>query len=227
MAAIPIPKEVRPGVAKLLLLSDAAKQELLNALENAPLSFTYEELVTNSAQGVQTIERDSAEDIVSVLLSLYLIRNTAKVALSAFLEDFVEGIEQTELKDILSKVSVDQFKEWMARLLQVKGLAFTAKARTKQKDYENVFCTGDISTDVRPLFESANGKEHSAIAALVIYTLKISYHHGDELIDLFVAMNWGDLKKLEKLITEARNQSEQLLPLLEAANLPYPKNEGE
>jgi hypothetical protein len=227
MAALPIPKEVRPGVAKLLLLSDEAKQELLKALESAPLSFTYEDLTKNAVERVQTIEQDSAEDIIGVLLSLYLIRNTAKVPLSPFLEDFVEGIEQTELKEILSKVAVDKFKEWLATFLQVKGLAFTARARNKQWAYQNTFCSGEISTDVRPLFETVNGEQPTAIAALVMHTLKIRYHHGNDLRDLFVALDSDDLDKLEDLINEARSQSEQLWPLLDAAKIPYPKNEGE
>lgn len=226
MAAIPIPKEVRPGIAALLRLNEDANHELLNALQNASPSFGYQQFAENVADSVKTIERDSAEDIASVLLSLHLIRTTANVELPSFIDDFVEGIEQTELKELLSKISVDKFKEWLSRFLQVKNLALPAKARAKRNEYENVFCSADISTDVRPLFESANGEGPAVMGALITFALKIGYHHGNQLRDFFVAMDSDDLNTLEELIAEARSQTKQLSPLLDTAQIPHPKNEG-
>jgi len=227
MAAIPIPKEVRPGVAALLLLDEDARQELLGALESARPSFGYQEFAENVADSVKTIERDSAENIASVLLSLHLIRTAANVELPSFINDFVEGIEQTEQKELLAKIPVDKFTEWLSRLLQVKSLALPAKARAKRNEYENLFCSADISTDVRPLFESAKGEGPAVVGALITYALKISYHHGNQLRDFFVAIDLEDLDTLEELIAEARSQSERLSPMLDTAQIPHPKNEGE
>lgn len=133
MAALPIPKEAQAGVAKLLLLSDEANQELMAALESAPLSFGYQELAENIAERVKSIEPDSADEVVQVLLSLYLIRSNAKVSIPEFIEDFIEGIHETDLNETFSKVPVDKFKQWLTRFLQVKALVFTTNALLHKK----------------------------------------------------------------------------------------------
>lgn len=227
MAAIPIPREFKAGIAALLPLDEGARKELLSALENAPPSFWQRELIRNVADRVKTIERNSVEDIVKLLLGLRIIRSSAKVDLPSFVNDFVEGIEQTEQKEILSTVSVDKFKEWLSRFLEIKGLALTAKARVRRNEYENVFCSADMSTDVRPLFESSNEEQSAVVGALITHALRISYHHGNDLRDIFVSVDSDDLDRLEHLVAEARRQSEQLSPLLDVVKIPHPKNEGE
>lgn len=226
MAAIPIPKEVQPSVAKLLLLTDEENQEIVTALETAPLSFDAQELATSVAERVKSVEPETASEIIQVLLSLYLIQSKAEVPTPQFIEDFIEGIEETDLKETLTKAPVDRFRQRLSRFLQVKALAFTTKARATQNDFENTFCSGQISTDIRPLFESTDG-DPTPIAALITHTLKISYHHGNVLKDLFIAVDSDDLDTLEDLVEQARAESEQLVPLLNAAKIPYPRDESE
>lgn len=222
MAAIPIPKEVQPSVAKLLQLSDEAAQEIMNALESAPLSFDDQELAENVAANVKSVEPESANEVVQILFSLYVIRNKAEVPVPEFIDDFLEGVEKTDLKEILSKVSTYKFKQWLSRFMGVRALAFTANARVTQKAFEHTFCTGQMLTDIRPLFESNNGAARRVIAALITHTLKISYHEGNRVKDLFLSVDSEDLDTLEELIAQARAESERLQPLLDAAKIPYP-----
>jgi hypothetical protein len=224
MAAIPIPKEVQPSVAKLLQLSDEGAQEIMNALESAPLSFDDQELAENVAANVKSLEPNSANDIVQVLLSLYLIRSKVGVPIPGFINDFIEGVEQTDLKEILPKISTDKLKHWLSRFMGLRALAFTTNARTTQKEFEHTFCTGEMLTDIRPLFEPTNGDADASrvIAALITHTLKISYHQGNRVKDLFLAVDSDGLDTLEGLIAQARAESEQLQPLLDAAKIPYP-----
>jgi hypothetical protein len=65
------------------------------------------------------------------------------------------------------------------------------------------------------------------IAALITHTLKISYHQGNTLKDIFLAVDSGGLNTLEELIAQARAESKRLQPLLDAAKIPYPIDDGD
>ncbi|HEX7772234.1 MAG TPA: hypothetical protein VF435_07410, partial [Pyrinomonadaceae bacterium] len=144
------------------------------------------------------------------------------VPIDEFINDIIEGIEdeETELKEGLVRLTPDRFRERLLFLLSNKALAFTAKARSKQRAHEKTFCTAQMLTDIRPVFAS-NG-ESGPVAAVTTHILGISYHHGRDLKEIFIALDLDDLDLLEELINQARDEAMQLKSILTKAEVRYP-----
>jgi hypothetical protein len=221
MPIFTIPDEFKPALALMVSLTDEAVEELSTQLENAPLSFTDGDLADSVATKAKGLPSGAANTIIETLVSLHWVRTSAEVPLDEFVADIAEGIEKSDLKESISKFAPDEFKRRLARLLGIKTVAFAAKAREIQRTYEHSFCTAEMLTDIRPIFES-NG-EGTPMAAVLLHTLKISYHQRNELKDFFLALTSDDLDTLEELIDKARDESQHLESILDAAKLSYPK----
>jgi hypothetical protein len=223
MAILTIPKELRAGMAEILEISDQSFNEIASVLIDAPLAFQYEELADKVRDKFKSISQDAIEDMFQTLIMLYTVRDTAGVPSDDFINDIVEGIEEddAELKEALSRLTPDRFRERLSILLSNKALAFTAKACSKQNAHEKTFCSAQMLTDVRPVFGS-NGNA-APVAAIPIHTLSISYHHGRILKEIFIALDADDLDTLEGLIYQAREEANQLKSILSRAEVPYPE----
>jgi hypothetical protein len=220
MAILTIPKEYEAGIAVVLTSSDEAIQELSAALGSAPLIFKYQDLAEHLAETVKNLSPSAIDDMIEMLVSFHSLRTTAEVPLPEFLEDVAEGVGETDLKETLVKCPPEKFKQRLGILLSVKALAFSADARVIQKNYENTFCTGQMLTDIRPIFGSNGDK--NLVAAVLTHTLKISYHQGNSIKDFFLAVDSDGLDSLDHLITQARLESASLKSILDVAKIPYP-----
>jgi len=224
MPALTLPEELKPGVVRILEVSDETISELTSQLERAPFAFSSEDLSEAISEQVTGISQSDLDEMLESLVFLYAVRDSAEVPLSDFIDDVIEGIEQEEdLAEGLDKVTPDKFKERLSALLNNKAVAITSKARLKQKAHEKTLCSVQLLTDIRPVF-AANGNG-APVAALPIYTLNISYHHGRVLKEFFVALDSDDLDILEGLIDQARVESEQLKAILKSVQIPYPEEE--
>src|SRR5258706_552669 len=224
MAALSLPDEFKAGISQILTVSDETARALIALLERAPMAFDYEELSASIADKIKGISAEELDETIETLVSLYAVRDSVGVPLAEFVDDVTEAVEETDLKDELSQLTPDKFKERLAVLLNNKALAFTSQARARQRAHEKMFCTGEMLTDMRPVF-GLNG-DGAPIAAVITHTLKFSYHHGRFLEDFSVGLSPENLDKLEGLIEQARAESDQLKVILDAANVDYPA-EGE
>jgi hypothetical protein len=220
MAALSLPDEFKAGIHQIVSMSDEAARELVALLEGAPMSFAYEDLSASIADTIKGISPEDLDETIETLVSLYAVRDSVSVALAEFVDDVTEAVEETDLKEELSQLTSVKFKERLAVLLNIKALAFTSQARARQRAHEKMFCTGEMLTDMRPVF-GLNG-DGAPIAAVITHTLKFSYHHGRFLKDISVGLSPDDLDQLEDLIDQARFESGQLRSILDAANVPYP-----
>lgn len=224
MAALNLPEELKPGVVRMLEVSDEAISELASQLEKAPFAFSSEDLSEAITPQIKGISPSDLDEMLESLVFLYAVRDSAEVPLADFVDDVTEGLEQEEdLAQTLGKVTPDKFKERLSVLLNIKAVAITSKARSKQKAHEKTLCTAQLLTDIRPVFGS-NGDD-APVAAVPIYTLNISYHHGRILKEFFVALDADDLDILEDLIHQARSESAQLKSILNTVKIPYPEEE--
>lgn len=221
MGALTLPEELKPALAATLSLSDEAFEQFLSQLQSAPMSFSDSELSDNLAAGTKLIPPDTISSIVEMLVTFQWVPSSAGVSTDEFLNDLVEAINETDLKDSID-LQPEKIRSRLASLLGAKSIAFAASARQVRRNYERTFCSAEMFTDIRPMF--GNGDDNSAVAAIVVHTLKISYHERNVLKDFFVALTSDDLDTLEELIGNARDQSDQLDSVLDSANLAHPKS---
>jgi hypothetical protein len=220
MAAITLPEELKPALTATLSLSHEAFEQFLSQLQSAPMSFSDSELADNLTTSTRLIPPDTVSSIVEMLVTFQWIPSSAGVSTDEFLNDLVEAINESDIKTSI-ELQPEEIRLRLAGLLGAKSIAFAASARQLRRNYERTFCSAELFTDIRPMF--GNGDDNSALAAIVVHTLKISYHERNLLRDFFVALTSDDLDILEELIENAREQSEHLDSVLDSANLAHPK----
>jgi hypothetical protein len=219
VAALRIPKELQSVLADLVTVDDSAFAELLDAVKNAQLAFTTEALATNVVAKITHIPEDRVESIIELLTGLHFIRSGVSVPLDDFVDDLLEGAEE-DLGETLSKVR-DQAKQRLMELLGQRTIGFAAKARETERNFERSYCKAEMLTDIRPMFDNGDG---APLAAVLTYTLKITYHQRERMKDFFVTLTSDDLSELEDLVNQARFESEQLAAILEKAKIVHPKD---
>jgi hypothetical protein len=221
--AIKVPKEYKSAIEQIVTADDSVFGELMSALEGAPLVFRYQELADNIAPRIKTISSEVSGGIVLAFTSLYSVVSTAGVPVEKLVDDLVEGIEQSDLKETLAESTLDKVKQRFVSLLRNRAIRFASKAIEIQKNYGKAFCMAEMLTDIRPIFVS---EDKSPMAAICSNILKITYHEKEELKDIFFALMPSDLDTLEDLIDQARAESQQLQSILDKAGVAHPNGTG-
>lgn len=224
MASLQLPEEYEAGIAEIISASDDFIQQLEAALDGAPMIFRYQDLAANVAESISTLFDNDVDEIIEVLVSLYIVRSSADVSISEFADDVTEAVEESDIGDLLdSEDTREKFKQRLTKLLDVNSLAFTSKARSIQRENEHTFCSTGIMTDIRPVFGTSSNQP--PMAAVLVHQLRITYHQGGALKSFFVALDSEDLEKLKGLIEKASDEGVHLKSILDVAKVPYSDSE--
>jgi hypothetical protein len=218
MALFSIPPIYRPGFAALLALSADQARSLAAALQGAPATFSTSELEQVIAPAVPSISPSQLHAILETLLSLYALRAQLDAPLEEFAEDICETIEQGGANGLhLPPERRSGFKSDLGELLSVTNLKLGAKSVDVWYEQDHIFHDARILTDVRPVF--GGEPDDVPAAAMIVHTLRISYHHGDVLEDFFFAMSRDDLDALAAIVERAQVKTEAITKMLERAGV--------
>jgi hypothetical protein len=127
-------------------------------------------------------------------------------------EEVGEGInDYLQGSDILGKGNDDTIQRLSAYISSVLNMTSPAKSFVKASivriDYERVFQSSRIFTDVRPIFHAID----SLPATIAIsHNLKLTYNRNSEKEDFFVALDDADLEQLIETLNRARAKSKLL-----------------
>lgn len=213
-------KDIQLGIATIHSLSNGSAAELEAALESADLAAHAEALAERVALKVNAIPRSDVDKIVEALSRLCQISTGADVPPDEFVDDVYEVMgESKEYGLQLSPEGQQAFKERLKSLLSTKAVNVVAKARLVFIEHEHYFCYARIMTDIRPIFGERVQDKPSA--ATIVHSLKIAYHKGSEVRELFVALDEAGLDRLGELIDRARTKADSLKSVLKAADIRY------
>jgi hypothetical protein len=160
--AISIPEALRPTLERIASMSDPDVQTIREALSSLKPHLKPEAIVKSTA-GKSEIA-DFAE-IVQTLTSLSITRFRVDVPLEEFVHDVSRSLPLK--KDLRAALDVN-----LKSLLSIDALVLSARAFDIQHEYEKVFRSARIVTDLRPVF-SADGT--AAIAAMIVHNFIVSY----------------------------------------------------
>ena len=114
-------------------------------------------------------------------------------------------------------VEESAFCDRLVRLLQLEAISVASRAASLQQEQEHTFCNARILTDIRPVFGERT--DQSPVGAVVLHTLKISYHHSRELKDFYVALDSDDVRTLQEVLSRAEEKAETLDSVLDSAKI--------
>ena len=210
MAYVPkikIPKAYHSGVYHLLSLSEPEYVALLQVLEKAEPSLYRGDLVSFIAPQV-SIDKDALEEIVQILISFYRVKATRKVDVPEFVDDVVQSLQAEDKPEL--KPTDDNwgtFKTRLDCLMRLKrSLGITSKAFDVMSAHGHVYVSQGtrILTDIRPVF--SDDPNSLPAAAVVVHTLKLVYHSGDEHKEFFIALDINDVHELRSLLDRAEKK---------------------
>ena len=86
-------------------------------------------------------------------------------------------------------------------------------------EYENVFVSVRIATDLRPVYD--NQTNETPKAGMISHILHLHYQRGEESDhrDLYVALDSENLKYLKRMIERAEKKAESLRPIFKQSGI--------
>ena len=220
MASLVIPEEYEAGYAKLISLEDSAIEKLIQALADAPMLLRPMDLVASLIKGLSgSIDDSDVHQILQTLISLYALVEHFD-SNDDLAEEICIGIEGSD-SDMMSLPAElrERFKQRLIRLLEIDSIRVASKANIVLHEYERVLCNARVLTDIRPIF--GIDPEEPPKAAVIVHTLKISYHDAEGLKEFYVAMDSNEMDQLMGVLDRADSKSKSLKLVLDSAKLPY------
>jgi hypothetical protein len=199
-----IPDSDLPGVRLIRDLPADVFAALVVAIEHSPAG----------VPSVTGIAPADAEQIMEALDSMYRFKIYADVRVEEFVSDVCEALREVKELDARNERTL---RDRLTRLLDIEALNIAAKAALLHLEHEHRFCTARIVTDARPVY--GTDVEASPSAMVIGHTLKISYHEGDDVKDIYIALRSSNLGELRKLIDRAEKKEKSLRAALQPTQI--------
>lgn len=200
---IAIPKPHLQPLRQLATMTPDDRKRLVGAIAGTHPVLVPGEL-TRHIIDKTGFQESLVKPIVSMLLSMM---RTSSEAPDGFAGDVVEAARIAFDDD--ENIDWDSFSEHLHALLQPNdALGVTAKALSVRSEYENVYCSARILTDLRPVFGRDASK--SPEAAAIVHTLRITYHAAGDYKEAYFALDALDLSQLRGLIHRAEMKEKTL-----------------
>lgn len=226
METIQIGEQAGEALNSLAALSDDAVRELSKLLDDVPFrAFPASDAIQHAA-AVTLIDRDVAANITQLLLSLWFSQaNSKRNAKEIVREVTAQFARDTDPKD-LPDGALDTIARHLLTLLEKPNLLNGQNASSLILDYERIWSSGRILTDMRPVFDAIDADK--ICGAVVTHTLRISHYKSDGTSDeFFVALDDRDLEQLCEMLDRAKLKAKALKNLLDTSNVGYVRNSND
>lgn len=222
MAGLSIPEEYERGFVEIRALEEDQVQELVSALKNEPTTLDRVELQRRIEMNVgDNIPRDLGS-IIETLFSLYALRDDMGLALPDFIEVVSEMVDYSYIEELefADEEDRERFEAKLTQLLGVDSLDIAARATDILYERERtIHGRPRVFTDIRPIFEA--GPEPSPRGAMVVHTLKISYHEGRQIRELFIALGTDNVSELVDALERAKSKADALKEFIGGTDVQY------
>ena len=215
-----IPKGYRPGIISIATAEDDVIEALVGALGSVAPSRRTADLVAHIAPAVARLTEEELVGVIDALISLYYVRDGLSVSLDTLVEGLGEGIQQVPELSNLSETERERFGKRMIRLLEFRdSLGLASKALALSSEFSHTYHSARILTDVRPVFDQEADAEPKG--AIITQTIKLEYHEGGEIKELYVTLDSRQMGQLTEMIERAGRKSEFLKSILGRAGIGY------
>jgi hypothetical protein len=207
MPSLRIPPRYHGAIKQMSQLSSDELSSIQEFIRTAEYPYKVDSSNETSDSARQIIETYSP--VLEFITSLFYL---IQVGSSRKPEEVGEGIRDYLLgSDILGKGNEDTVLRLSDYISSVLNMASPAKSFVKASivriDYERVFQSSRILTDVRPIF---HGIDSLPATIAISHNLKLTYNRNNEKEDFFVALDDADLEQLAESLNRARAKSKLL-----------------
>jgi hypothetical protein len=208
MPTVHVPEPFKPILDRIASMTDADLQKVLETLTGLAPQVKPESLVKSAGESSSGLS--GLEDIVQALIGLSL----TKVRYDVPLDEFVRDVSRTS-----SKKDPTILEGRLRSLLSTESLLQSAKAFDIQHEYEKVFRSAKIITDIRPTFNPA-GTE--ATGAMIVHNLTVTdFQNNQQLREVIFALDDADVLALKRVLERAEVKTGALEAVIGKAGLAY------
>ena len=204
-----VPDQIKPVITRILELDPKDFQDLLEALEAAQPSLD----VKRFADKVSAVLSNRLEGVVEIVRALDSM-NHARLRTDQSVESFVQAIIGSLESQFQDGFDRAESLRKISSLLEAQALLISARASDLQHDFDRVFISAKIVSDLRTVFDQNGDKIHGA---MVIHNLSITHVHEGEFKTFYVAMDRSDIAKLRTVLDRADVKSSALRNSVEKA----------
>lgn len=217
-----IPEQYEDGFVEIRRLKEDQVRELVSALKEEPSMLSRADLQRGIERRVSPDLSSKLDTIMETLISLYGLRDRTGLELPDFVEvvsemvdeSYVEGLGFTDEKDR------ERFKAELTQLLSIDALDIAARATDILYERERtIHGMPRIFTDIRPIFGA--DPEAGLRGAVIVHTLKVRYHDGRRVEELFLGLDTEHVNELIGVLERANSKAEALKQFLEDKDVPY------
>lgn len=217
MPRLSVPDRHKPALSKLLKLSDLGFNRLVEGL-SAPFGKLSE--VPSRVQ-VDSLQSNEIEQIIDVLISLYLVLASREISVDQFSEDLAQAMRPT-WKNEASEDEISRFRARINTALSIEPFAIQAKLRELLSDDERNFCDVKIVSDLRPVFGLR--VEDGPVGMAVRHMLQIGFHPARQKHESFyIWLNTQDLATFKQHIERAEAKAKSIEAQLSKAGMRHLK----
>lgn len=215
MASLRVPEEDRAGLTRLLNLSSEDTQKVVSTLEGIPITNALRQALAERLSTLDAILQGNVNEVAEALTGLYIVLAHSNEPPSEMANDVAASLKEVgvELK------FPDEAQQRLTQLLSFDSLVVSAKAEGFMYEYENVFSSARVHTDIRPIF--GLDAQEPPKAGLITHTLGLHYFHGGQHREINIALDEIDIGIIMDALERADNKGESLKSVLEMARLTY------
>ena len=223
MAALRVPGEDQAAIVALVSLPDEQLEALIRSIENLSPSISVSNFAERAADRAG-IDAAIAQDLIALAANLYRLwdaeqQDDPNATLPEFVESICQAASQTANAELKRPEHLAALKTRLTRLLALDAsLGLTAKALGIFMENDKLVCRSRVTSDLRPIFPIDRSKL-KVEAAVVVHTLRITYHHGNDLDHVFVTLQRHDLEQLQRQIDRAIKKEDSLRTVATKAEL--------
>jgi len=216
-----IPDIYVEGFSKLISLNRESFNELYTNLKNAPIARHPKKLAIKIVPLIKSIKKKDLESILWSVGSLFVFRESKNISVSEIVEEVSRLILEKNIEGLNFEGDIEnEFKVRLTQLLENEQLLLASKTTDIMTEYENVFLSTRIISDIRPVF---GFDTDTPKVGIIVHNLNIHYYQGEanEHNDIHVALDFDDLKELKDVIERAEKKELALKTTIEKSGMLY------
>lgn len=215
MPPITIPKSAHKSLEALIRLEEHDFSRLLGVLSEVGVDLS----TSHFAEVVAERFSDNGaviETIVSELFQIDGLRDTLNLTPEQLGRTVADAAADL---DFASEGGYDILKKRLQQLFEVQtSLSLTAKAGGIASDFDRVFYSARILTDIRPVFDKSGSVVE---AASIVHNLVIHYGQDAEHKDIYLALDVQDVEVLREALDRAATKANSLRAFIRDTKVSY------
>ena len=206
-----VPPRYVPALRTLAAATAEAYESLLKSLDTQRSGYSKAALQSQVEQALGE-QRDSAGDLVDVLLALHGVRRAFGLDAAAVARSVARSepfAAQSEANDLAARLT---------SVLSCWAITLVARAQSLLSEYDRSFLDARILSDIRPVFDQRDDQQVDG--AVVVHSLRLRFSE-EQAKSAVYAMTTADLRTLQRQVDRAITKAQRLEELVRAIPLPF------